>query len=353
MKRKYLITGATGHLGNHVIRELLENSGDVRALVLPDDPGQARLPSSVEIVHGDVLDVESLERFFTVASDTEIVVIHMAAIITIKWGFDQKVHDVNVEGTRNVVSQCIHANVKKLIHVSSVHAIPELPHGQIIKEVVSFSKKDIVGFYGKTKAQASQIVMDAVAQTGLNATILFPAGIVGPGDYRRGFFTTLIEQAAKGNIPAGVKGAYNFVDVRDAARGIVAAVDKGRNGESYILANRRIDLNELFYGISVESGAKEVKKRVPMWIARLALPFISLAAGIRKQKPLFTLYSLYTLGSNSLFSSDKAIDELGYSVRPFSESIHDTIEWMRNEGWLTERKKVRARRRKAVKQPLI
>lgn len=353
MQTKYLLTGATGHVGSHVMHQLLDRGADIRALVLPGDPGRVRVPSEVEVCEGDVLDVASLERFFDVPADTSIVVIHMAAIITIKWGYDQKVHDVNVEGTRNVVSQCIRSNVKKLLHVSSVHAIPEFPEGQIIKEVDAFDKKDIVGFYGKTKAQASQIVLDAVEQTGLNATILHPAGVVGPGDYRRGFFTTLIVEAAKGKLPAGVKGAYNFVDVRDVAQGIISAIDKGRRGECYILANRRIDLDELFYDIAVESGAKEVTGRVPMWLARLAVPFLSLTAAIRKQKPLFTLYSLYTIGSNCQFSIDKAVQELDYSVRPFSASVHDTISWMRDEGWLSERKKVRAKKRKVAKQPLL
>lgn len=339
MNPLYLLTGATGHLGSHVLADLLAAGRTVRVLVQPNDPERKRLPAGVDIVDGDVLDTASLEALFDLPAATDVYVIHMAAIITISSGYNDKVFRVNVEGTRNVVEKCLEKKVKRLVHVSSVHAIPELPHGQIIKEVDHFDPKDIVGFYGKTKSQASQLVLDAVRQHGLDAVIVHPAGIVGPGDYRRGFFTSLIWQASNGSIPAGVKGAYNFVDVRDVAAGIVSAMQKGRTGECYILANRRISLDELFHDIHLASGAKEVKGRVPFWLAKLAVPFFTVIARLQKKTPLFTLYALYTLRSNSLFSIDKAVAELDYRVRPFGESIRDTVAWMAREGWLTAAKR--------------
>ena len=351
MRTIYLITGATGHLGHYVVARLLDEGARVRVLVQPDDAGRSRLPADVDVCLGDVLDTASLDRFFAVPAGFAVVVIHMAAIISLAWGYDERVFRVNVEGTKNVVLRCLSSGAR-LIHISSVHAIPELPAGQVMKEVAAFNADDIVGLYGKTKAKASQVVLDAVHEHGLDAVILHPAGMVGPGDHRCGHFTALIRQAANGKLPAAIKGAYNFADVRDVAEGVVSAVTRGRTGECYILGNRIIDMDELFRDIHAYSGAKEVKRRVPLWLARLVLPFIRLAAAMRKQTPLFTRYSLYTVRSNCQFSSKKAESELGFTVRPLTESIHDTIAWMRAEGWLDRRVK-RQVRTKAAKQPTI
>ena len=103
--------------------------------------------------------------------------IHCAVIVSIGWNYNKLVHAVNVEGTRNVVSQCVASHVKKLVYVSSVHALPELPHGQVITEVDDFDPAKIKGFYGKTKAEASQIVLRAVREEGLDASIVFPGGL--------------------------------------------------------------------------------------------------------------------------------------------------------------------------------
>ncbi|MDF2858866.1 MAG: nucleoside-diphosphate sugar epimerase, partial [Neobacillus sp.] len=189
MRIKYLLTGAAGNLGSSIVRELIAQGKEVRAFVLPNDNAVKRIPEGVEIIEGDILNMDDLHRFFTVGDGTEIIVIHSAGIVTTYWEFSQKVHDVNVQGTRNIVKMCVEKHVKKLVYVSSVHAITELPKGQTIKPVSEFNPDHIIGFYGKTKAEASQIVMDAVKAHGLNASIVFPSGLCGPYDYTIGHVT--------------------------------------------------------------------------------------------------------------------------------------------------------------------
>ena len=171
----YLVTGATGYLGNNIVRRLVAEEKAVRALVLPGDKGAWRLPAVVQIHEGDVLNPGDLEEFFKVPDGTEIMVIHSAGIVSTTWGYNERLYKVNVLGTQNIVNQCIRSQVKKLVYVSSVHALPELPKDQTIVEIKEFKPELIVGFYGKTKTMASQIVMDAVRSGELNATGLPPA----------------------------------------------------------------------------------------------------------------------------------------------------------------------------------
>ncbi|NLA85856.1 MAG: NAD-dependent epimerase/dehydratase family protein, partial [Clostridiales bacterium] len=243
MRIKYLVTGAAGHLGSAVVRELLESGQrDIRVLVMPGDKAAGRVPEEIEKVFGDLLDKSALARFFDVPEGTGLIVIHCAGIVSTSMKFSNKIHDVNVNGTKNIVDMCVSNNVKKLVYVSSIHAMPELPHGQMMTEIESFDPSKVVGPYAKTKAEATAYVSAAVKK-GLNATIVFPCGILGPYDYARSNnITQLIIQFCRGKMPFGVKSGFDFVDVRDVAQGIVAAAEFGRNGEGYILGNRQVSV---------------------------------------------------------------------------------------------------------------
>lgn len=329
MSEIYLVTGATGNLGSSVVKELLSQGKKVRALVLPGDAAAQRLPQEVEKCQGNVLNPADLERFF--AAPGKVNVIHCAGVVATVWNFNQQVFDVNVRGTENVVKECVRSRVNKLVYTSSVHAIPEAPAGGIITEVKEFNADKIVGFYGKTKAWATQIVMDAVRE-GLNATIVFPSGLCGPEDYGYGYVTQMLIDCVKNKLPAGVKGGYDFADVRDVAAGVVAACQKGSRGETYILGNRYVPVKEILRCVHELTNAPLVKHMISITAARMLLPGFSLYYKLRKRRPLFTRYSLYTLTSNSNFSSEKAKRELGYKVRPFKETIRDALEWLAAEG---------------------
>ncbi len=334
MERLYLLTGAAGYLGSNVARELVSCGANVRGLVLPGDKAAQKLPEAMERFEGDVLDRAFLRRFFEAPAGTELCVIHCAGIVSIGWNFNKRVHAVNVEGTRNVVAQCVESKVKKLVYVSSVHALRELPHGQVITEGTEFDPDKIKGFYGKTKAEASALVMRAVREEGLDASIVFPGGLCGPNDLAGGSVTQLLIDACRGRLPVGVKGGYDFVDVRDVAAGVVSCCTRGRKGEGYILANRYVSVRELLRCIHEQGGAREVRRMLPTWVACLALPFFGLSTAITKRKPLFTRYSLYTLKSNSAFSHEKAARELGFRTRPLRETVADALAWLRSVGKL-------------------
>ena len=333
MNVKYLVTGAAGHLGSAVVSELKETGRrSLRVLVMPGDKTADKLPDDIEKVVADLLDESALDTFFDVPEGTQLVVIHCAGLVTTSMKFSRKVYDVNVTGTQNIVDRCLLKNVSKLVYVSSIHAMPTLPDGQTMTEIEQFDPSKVVGPYAKTKAEATAYVREAVGR-GLDATIIFPCGIVGPYDQgKTNNITQLIVEFSRGKMPFGIRSRFDFVDVRDVARGIVAAAHLGRKGEGYILGNRQVSIPDMFKLLSRETGKKRTKFFVPMWLARAGLPFSALYYKFKRRKPLFCAYSLHTLGSNSLYSHEKAARELGYKARPFEETIRDTVAWLRGQG---------------------
>ena len=181
---KYLVTGASGFLGRAVAEELVRRKAQVHALVLHDDPCINLLPKEVHTVIGDVCDKGSLSDFFADA-DSRTCVIHCAGIVSVASRPGPRLYQVNVGGTWRVLRQCMAHDVGKMVYVSSVHAIPEKPKDCIITEDCEFSPGLVDGDYAKSKAAATELVFDA-AERGLNASIVFPSGIIGPGDLQGG-----------------------------------------------------------------------------------------------------------------------------------------------------------------------
>ncbi|MBA4348048.1 MAG: dihydroflavonol 4-reductase [Clostridiales bacterium] len=331
MKRVYMITGIGGHLGNTVARELLAAGETVRGFAQPNEDVTMLYGDAVSIVRGDVRDKSSMEPlFFGLKPEDEVLFIHSAGIVSVASKYDQRVVDVNVHGTENVVSLCKEHNVKKLVYISSVHALPELPHGNVIREVEGFQAEAVIGLYAKTKAAATQIVLDA-ARSGLDATIIHPSGIIGPNDYGNGHLTQMIINYLNGSLTACVEGGYDFVDVRDVANGVIAAASKGKKGECYILSNRYIPVRELLNTLSRVTGGKLIKTVLPLWFAKLTAPLAELYYKIRHEAPLFTRYTLYTLTSNARFTNEKARRDLGYKPRDIGTTIKDTVAFLNNE----------------------
>lgn len=326
MRELYLITGGAGYLGNTLVKRLLELGKNVRILALP---GEENIPEgNLEICYGDILKPESLSSFFYNPESKDLIVIHTAGIVSIASKFQQKVHDVNVKGTENIITLCKINNVKKLIYTSSVHAIPEKPKGETIGEVTKFNTDSVVGLYAKTKAEATHLVLEA-SKRGLNASIVHPSGMSGPFDKGRGYLTTLVIDYYKGHLRAAINGGYDFVDVRDVAEGIISCCEKGRKGECYILSNKYFSVKDILYMLHEITGKKEIKTVLPFWFIKIMAPVAELYYKILKQPPLFTPYSIYTINSNSLFSHDKATLELGYVTRPMRETLSDTVNWLK------------------------
>ncbi len=333
MKKVCIVTGANGFLGNNIVRKLTEDGEhEVRALVLPGEDARPLEGLNCTIYRGNVTKTDTLEDIFKV-DGAETWVVHCAAIVSIKSQYDPLMQEVNVNGTKNVIEKVLEIGAK-LVYVSSVHAIPEKPRGETMSETAHFDPERVEGQYGKTKAEVANYVLETVAERGLNACIVHPSGLIGPYDFGSSHLTQLVIDFAKGRLKACVKGGYDFVDVRDVADGIVKACEKGRQGECYILSNRYVEIRELLDAISEARHAPKIKTVLPMWLAKATAPLSELYYAIRKQTPLYTRYSLYTLCSNAHFSSEKARRELGYETRPLTESVADTVAWLEANGRL-------------------
>lgn len=327
----YLVTGVSGHLGNVIARQLVEEGQTVRGLVLPSDRIEGKLPEKVQVFVGDITDRESLRPFFTVTKGVSLRVIHSAGIISIASKAQFKLRATNVGGIKNMLALSQEYGVEKFIYVSSVHAIPELPHGEIISEVDHFHPDLVIGPYAKTKAEATSIVLEAAAG-GFNASIVHPSGIVGPYDYGRGHTTQLIVDYCTRRLFAAVKGGYDFVDVRDVAQGTIAASREGTRGACYILSNRYISVADILQSLHEITGLPNIRRFLPLWFAKLTAPLSERYYRLLGQPPLYTPYSLYTLASNAIFTHEKATSELGYTTRPFQITLENTVNWLKAEG---------------------
>ncbi len=326
-KQIYIVTGAAGHLGSYVLNELLARGNVVRAFTLPWEKIPAHVDTNRHLLTryaGDVRYPQSLDQLFEGGEEVEFTVIHCAGIIAISLGKDRRIFEVNVNGTANVVAACQKHQARRLVYVSSVHAIPLRPSGQVMREVSFFSPDRVIGYYAKTKAMATQKVLDAAKQ-GMDALVVHPSGIIGPNAQPSGNMAQMITAFLKGQFSAVIKGGYDFVDVRDVAAGIVAAADKGRPGECYILSNRVIEIRELMTGLAECSGRPKVKFQLPLWIAKAVAPSAELYAKIARKAPFLTLYSLHTITNNSLYSNSKAVSELAFKTRSLNETLNDII----------------------------
>ncbi len=319
-----LVTGATGHIGNVLVRKLLAAGESVRVLIFP---GEDTLPLKdllLEMVTGNVLDPLSLRK----AMQGVTRVFHLAGIISILPGRNRLVNRVNFEGTKNIIAEARQAGVKRLIYTSSIHAIQRVPQGVRIDERLPFDPENTAGEYDRSKAQASLAVLEASRQ-GLDSVILCPTGVIGPNDFRRSELGQLILDCVEQKTQFYVNGAYDFVDVRDVADGIMKAADQGRSGETYILSGEKLTVHRIIDILWNLTGRRFARIYIPFSLARFAARFTPLLYIHRKIKPRFTSYSLETLRSNADISHAKATAELDYHPRKLIESIADTVEWFR------------------------
>jgi dihydroflavonol-4-reductase len=325
-----IITGATGHIGNVLVRELLAEGAVVRVLVLPHDDKRPLAGLNVEIVYGDVTDLVSLKSAFAGAE----FVFHLAGIVTIMPGMASALERVNVGGMRTVIAACRASGVHRLVYTSSIHAIAEPPRGTVIDESQPFDPDRVLGDYASSKARATLLLLDEVSKGGLDAVICCPTGVIGPWDYGISNIGQLILDFASGHLKSYVSGAYDFVDVRDVARGLILAAEKGQSGRHYIFSGTQVDVPELMEELARGIGYPAPTYRIPTVIARTAGILASMYYRLLRRKPVFTAYSIDVLRSNSLVSSARAREELGFTSRPWQGSIRDHVEWFRTEGIL-------------------
>ncbi|MCL2570159.1 MAG: NAD-dependent epimerase/dehydratase family protein [Firmicutes bacterium] len=327
MEKVYIVTGGTGFVGNNLVKELESRGENVVVLAQSREKAEkALVGSGAKIIFGSIMNVSDLEALFEIHSSAQYIFIHTASVVYLGRNKQRlaNMYETNIQGTQNVVDVCIRHGAR-LVYVSSVHAIPETPKRGVIVEVNNFNPKKVVGNYAKSKAEASQMVLDAVRERELDAVLVHPSGIVGPNDYSDTHLTQMVEDYQNGRIPASVKGGYDFVDVRDVMQGTLAVAERGVRGEGYLLTGEYSTVRNMLDTLCELGAGRRVRMRMPLWVAKVGLPFLTMYFKVRKRRPLYSRYSLYTLGSNSNFSNAKAKEQLGYTTRPLKESLQDMV----------------------------
>ncbi|MCL2107098.1 MAG: NAD-dependent epimerase/dehydratase family protein [Oscillospiraceae bacterium] len=324
MSRLSVITGASGFLGHALLVHLLERGERVRILLrkpLPRFEGM-----DCETVIGDITQPESLLRAFAGAD----VVYHLAGVIELGTGRDEQVWAVNFEGTGNVTEACKACGVRHLIYASSVDAMPPAPRGEVMAEPEAFSAGAVNGAYAKSKAAASQLVLDSAGEE-LRVAVLMPSAVIGPYDYKGSAVGALAGMFVKRPFPFKITfGGYNFVDVRDVARAMQVCAENGSlpRQSVYLLSGEYLGCPGFLATLAELTGRKPPRVPIPYWLAMAFAPLAELYYKYAKQTPLFSRYSIRKITENGLFSHEKAARDLGYAPRDARESLTDMIEWM-------------------------
>lgn len=321
------VTGATGHVGANVVRELLAREMDVRALVRPQSNLSALEGTGIETRIADVLDIESLRAAFQGCTH----VIHLAGIISIDGDPKGLVWRTNVHGTSNVVHAAMGAHISRLVHVSSIHAFKVRSDEAFIDETAP-SADDTCFAYDCSKAAGEQEVLAGV-RNGLDAVILNPTGILGPHDHIPSLGGDMLRAMFAGQLPALIDAGFDWVDARDVATAICNGLTMGRRGERHLLCGHWASTAELAELANAATGHNRRRIVLPMRLATLGLPFLRALSALTDTPPLYTGESLAILRhSNSNCRSDKARAELGFSTRPLNETIADTHAWNQTMG---------------------
>ncbi len=323
---KVLVTGATGLLGNNVVRQLLDASHHVRVLVRKNSSLKTLEGLDVEIFTGDVSDSDAVDRAMK-GMDT---VIHSAAFVFLGWSQLEKSRRVNVLGTRNVARSANRREIK-MIHVSSVDTLAVGSFDEPSDETTRRDDK-VPCSYVVSKREAERVVFDEI-RAGLQAIVVHPGFLLGPWDWRPSSGQMMVEVGRRFT-PAAPRGGCCLADVRDAARGVLLASEHGRLGRNYILGGHNISYFDLWRRISRVSRTHQ-----PMF--RLLGPgafvggFIGdLKTKLTGQESAVNSAAIGLAKQVHFYSSQRAIDELGYSVRSVEETIDDAWNWFSEYGYV-------------------
>lgn len=321
-----VVTGASGHLGANLVRELLARGQRVRAVVR--GPSRALDGLDVERVPCDVRDAGALREALRGAE----VVYHLAAVISIDGDPDGAVHAVNVGGARNVARAALACGARRLVHVSSVHAFDHAPRHAPLDEARRRPGPSHPA-YDRSKAAGEAAVREVIAE-GLDAVIVNPTGVIGPHDYEPSRMGRFFVDLAHRRLPALIDGGFDWVDARDVARSMVAAAERGRRGENYLLGGRWHSAVGLARVAAEAAGVPVPGVVLPMWAARVGAVAASAALRAVGRRSRFTPDAMHALRSNRDVRWDKAARELGHAPRPSLETVRDLYDCFERRGVL-------------------
>ncbi len=321
MSNTIAVTGASGHLGNVICRQLCEKGYQVKALYHSFSESLLDLP--IELIQGDILNPADLEKLMTGCS----AVINSAAIISIHGDPSGIVFKTNTEGPRQVLEVAKRLGIKRIVHISSVHAVQELPLSTLMDETRPY--KTATAFpYDYSKATGEQILLAGLQEDGPEVVIVRPTCIIGPFDFKPSELGNGLLQLYRRQLPALPEGGFNFVDVRDVAASTINAIDQGRNGEAYFLAGKYYTMIEMADRVCKIIGKKNRLWVLPFGFLKSLLPLVRLYARITGIQPPLTLESITAVknGHPNMITA-KAEKELGLQFRPLENSIQDFFDW--------------------------
>jgi dihydroflavonol-4-reductase len=335
--KKVLVTGAAGFIGSHVVRELLEENIEVRCLIRPGENTANLDELDIEQVEGDVLDSEAVKSSVK-AVDT---VFHLAAIYS-TWMKDwSRIYEVNIQGSRNVLRAALKAGVDRVVYTSSIAAIGIAPGKELSTEETLFNQYTLGSHYVLTKYLSQQEAL-GFTKEGLDLVVVNPCFPFGPGDIVPTPTGKIIVDALKGTSPAYFNGGINIVDVRDVAKGHVLAAKKGKTGNLHILGNRNIPVHDFMKLVFREAGLDGrmlFKIPVPLMTAGTFL-LKWWSDHVSHKTPLSTPSDIRYASQYLYFDNTKAREELGLEFRPVEESIRDSIQWFRENGYVRGRQQI-------------
>jgi dihydroflavonol-4-reductase len=313
-----LVTGATGFIGAHVTRLLLQRGDEVRATVRGSSPTAALDGLDVEPVRADILDRRAMRRAMR-GVDRVFHVAGMAELSATR----ARIFSVNVEGMRIVLEEALRAGVERVTHTSSIAAIGPAPPGESADESQAWGAGRYGIAYLDAEHEAEVVALRLVAR-GLPLVIVNPAHTFGAGSPGRSS-SALVRRFMRREIPAYVDGTVNVVGVRDVARGLILADERGVIGERYILGNRNFTTTRLFADLGRLSGIEPPAVKLPLTVA------VALSAAGRRIGGL-ALPSPVEIRASSLnwaFVNGKARRELGWRPAPHEDCLEEAVEWCR------------------------
>jgi dihydroflavonol-4-reductase len=322
-----LVTGAGGFLGGHVVAALAARGEAVRAL---DIAFPAELPEGVERIDGSILDQAALAGAMAGAG----AVIHCAAIADLwephRWAYDR----VNMRGTCEVLIAARRAGARVVQVSSYVTLIGGPAQGEAtLDETLELTPSDMLGPYPRSKREAELAALSAV-RMGQEVVIVQPSAPVGPGDHRLTPPSRMIRDLAAGKTPAVLDCLLNLVDVRALAEGVIAARDKGRSGERYLLTGEDLMMAEVAAKVAALAGVAAPRFRAPHWLALAAARVEAGVSALTKRPPTAPLTGVRLAGRRVRFDNAKARGELGFAPPPVDGALADAVNWMRETGLL-------------------
>ena len=320
-----LVTGATGFIGWHVARKLLERGDRVRVFVR--DASRLRELEGVEVSIGDLRDGESLGRAVAGCG----VVYHLAADYRLWAPEPSELYRSNVDGTRNVLAAAESAGVERLVYTSTVGCIG-IPKNGPGDEQTPVSPGDMTGVYKRSKFLAERVALE-YAGSGFPVVIVNPTAPVGDHDFKPTPTGKVIVDYLRGSMPAYLDTGLNLVDVVNAAEGHLLACERGKTGERYILGSRNLTLKEIFRTLEDISGIRAPVRRIPYGVAYAAGLISTAWARATGSEPRAPLDGVRMARKKMFVSTGKAVRELGFSPSPVEGGLARAVEWFRANGY--------------------